>query len=762
MPINVPKIDDRNYQQILQEAMARIRVHNPEWTNWSDADPGITILQLFSFLSESLLYRANLIPERNRKKFLQLLGIPMQAAAPAQGFVAFRNEKGPLEAITLPPDLELFAGSVPFRTKQGLELLPVEARRYIKKPLTAEETEEAKDLYARLYGSHAGAGELAFYRAVPLPDPTDSASLPALDLGVETLDGSLWLALLARPQDDPAAVRSRLGGRVLSVGILPALEGEGRRLAPGGLETARPAPFRFEIATDKLDATGAPIYQRLSVRTSGDLTVEPGIAELQLPTTLGLWAIQEPLEAGTGDYPPSLEDAADEERLVTWIRIRPGGEAPASGGRNAGSGATGASTATQPQAGLRARLAWLGINAAPVEQRARTVGERLGVGNGEPDQRFTLANRPVLPASVQLTIDGIPWTEIDDLAAAGPEVQVADRRLPPGAPPATLSPSQVFTVDRESGEVRFGNGAAGHRPPAGSVIRATYDWGGGRDGNVGVSAITKGASLPPGVKIANPLPTWGGDEAETVAEAEALIPQWIQHRDRLVAADDWEAIIQRTPGVDIGRVEILPLFHPAMVGVPTPGSVTAMVIPRYDPKRPDAPLPEKLFLDAICNHLEPRRLVTTEVWVQGPTYIPITLSVGIEVVAGRAFAPVREAVLAQLRTFLSPLYGGREGTGWPLGKAIVAKELWAEAARVEGVSFVRDLFLGDESGTALDQLPLTGLQLPVIWAIEVAEGDPESLALLVGGSSTGTGSGGGGGGSTGPKVVPIPVIPDQC
>lgn len=754
MPWSVPKIDDRSYQQILQEAMARIRVHNPEWTNWSDADPGITILQLFSFLSESLLYRANLIPERNRKKFLQLLGIPMQAAAAAQGFVAFRNEKGPLEAITLPPDLELFAGSVPFRTKQGLELLPVEARRYIKRPLTAEETEEAKELYARLYGSHAGAGELAFYRAVPLPEPTDSASLTALDLGTETLDGSLWLALLARPQDDPAAVRAKLGGRILSVAILPALEGEGRRLAPGGLETARPAPFRFEIATDKLDASGAPVYQRLSVRTSGDLTVEPGIAELQLPTSLGLWAIQEPLEAGTGEYPPSLEDAADEERLVTWIRIRPGGETATSGA--AGSATT---ASAQPQAGLRARLAWLGINAVPVEQRARTVGERLGVGTGEPDQRFTLANRPVLPASVQLTVDGIPWTEIDDLAAAGPEVQVADRRLPPGTPTAPPSPSQVFTVDRESGEVRFGNGAAGHRPPAGSVIRVTYDWGGGRDGNVGVAAITKGAALPPGVKVTNPLPTWGGDEAESVTEAEALIPQWIQHRDRLVAADDWETIIKRTPGVDIGRVEILPLFHPAMVGVPTPGSVTALVIPRYDPKRPDAPLPEKLFLDAICNHLEPRRLVTTEVWVQGPTYLPITLSVGIEVVAGRAFAPVREAVLAQLRTFLSPLYGGREGTGWPLGKAIVAKELWAEAARVEGVSFVRDLLLGDEDGTATEQIALTGLHLPVIWAIEVAEGDPEPLALLVSGSSGGTD---GGGGSSGPKVVPIPVIPDQC
>ena len=71
MPITVPEIDTRNYDEILSEAIARIPVHTPEWTNFTDSDPGITVLQLFSFMTENLLYRSNQIPERNRLKFLK-------------------------------------------------------------------------------------------------------------------------------------------------------------------------------------------------------------------------------------------------------------------------------------------------------------------------------------------------------------------------------------------------------------------------------------------------------------------------------------------------------------------------------------------------------------------------------------------------------------------------------------------------------------------------------------------------------------------
>ena len=95
MPVTVaPVIDDRRYQDLLDEALARIPVHNPEWTNFNRSDPGVTLIELFAFLTENLLYRANQIPERNRRKFLSLLGVPLQPGGSASGIVAFTNERG--------------------------------------------------------------------------------------------------------------------------------------------------------------------------------------------------------------------------------------------------------------------------------------------------------------------------------------------------------------------------------------------------------------------------------------------------------------------------------------------------------------------------------------------------------------------------------------------------------------------------------------------------------------------------------------------
>src|SRR5919201_6492120 len=107
MPLQVPQIDTRSYQQLLDEALARIPVHTPRWTNYNDSDPGITLLQLFAFLTENVLYRSSLIPERARIKFLTLLDIPLEPAHAAVGIVTFEHQSGPLTRIPVVADVEL-------------------------------------------------------------------------------------------------------------------------------------------------------------------------------------------------------------------------------------------------------------------------------------------------------------------------------------------------------------------------------------------------------------------------------------------------------------------------------------------------------------------------------------------------------------------------------------------------------------------------------------------------------------------------------
>jgi hypothetical protein len=726
-----PLLDIRSYEELRDEAIARIPLHNQEWTNFNASDPGITLIELFAFLTEGLLYRANQIPDRNRRHFLSLLGVPLAPAASAQGLITFANERGPLDTLTLGAGVEVRAGRVPFHTRTAVDVLPVEARALFKREVVGPAPELVRayrELYASYRARRPRAKELRLYETVPLgPDGVDLA---------ETADGSLWIALLMRSGDDdlPAA-RKAVGGRVLSVGLVPRGSEPERTLRPAaGVPRAPGTQLEFQVPQvegplPREPEQRIPRYRTLEASTQVDVLEEPGIVDVALPeaAALGVWDDLEPLEAGVGEFPPALEDPETTARVITWLRIR----API---------------------GVRAQLLWAGIDAAWIAQRTEVAGEVLADGTGEPDQVVTLANAPVIPDSVRLTVGGMPWQRIEDLLEAGPEVPVTDPRRAPGAAEPHATESHVYAVDPGSGELRFGDGIHGARPPAGAPLRADYAYGSGRAGNVADGAVNTAPALPAGFKVTNPVRTWGGAEGETVAEGERQVARYLQHRDRAVTAEDFEAIVKRAPGADIGRVEVLAAFSPALA--PSPGGdaagvVTLLLVPRFDADHPDAPEPGPAFLEAVCRYLEPRRLVTTEVVLRGPVYKGVWISVGLEAEDPLAFPTVREAVKARLREVLSPVGDDR----WPLGKPVSALELHSEAARVAGVRLIRAVLLAGPDGAPGD-VPMTGLELPRIAGLSVTSGDPLALDRLQG---------------TEPEpppgerpVVPVPVVPETC
>ena len=763
MSLPEPTLDDRSYEEILDEALSRIPVHTPEWTNFNESDPGVTFLQVVSFVVESMLYRANRVPERNRLKFLKLLGVERQPAAVAEGLVQFTRPRGPAEHVTVGPEAEVRAGQVPFRTTNAVDVLPVEGRVYYKKAQTFEEGSSSREYYNQLFASFdkRAPEQLSFYETTPLPDPTPGAPLPEVDLNTDTPGGdqSLWLALLARPGDDPDTVRSVLPGTTLSLAVVPSLDDADRVLPPKG-ETDQGQQGGLRFSLPRVDRPTAQ-YRLLDASADKNLLVEPGIVQLQIPgassfsgagprawQTLGPDAPQalEPLEEGAGDYPPSLEETTVKDRLITWVRIQP------------------EAAAGTAQSSLPAQFSAVVVNGARVEQRARVEAEYLGKGTGDPDQEVQLVNTPVLPESVELTVGGERWKQIEDLVAAPPEVPRGDSRRAPGAGTSTDGDPRVYTLDRTDGAITFGDGLRGTRPPEGAVIEARYDYGGGSQGVVGIGAIQKGPNLPSGVKVSNPISTWGGAPQEPVEEAERRIAEFLKRRNRLVTTDDFDALARRVPGVDVGRVEVLPLARPEpdLADVRAEGAVTVLVIPASDPNRPDGPLPDRLFLDTICDYLDRRRLVTTEVHVGGPQYRSVCVSLGIEVVPGEDVPPVREAVRSTIQTFLSPLEGGFEGEGWPLQRAVEDRELLTVAARVSGVASVQDVLLAGPSGEPVDEVSMTGVQLPRLTGLSVQSGPPRPLEGFCTQTGGGDGAGAQDGEEDGPSFFPVPVVPEQC
>jgi predicted phage baseplate assembly protein len=89
----IPRIDDRRYDDIVAEARTRIARYTPEWspvwTDVNDSDPGVTLVQLFAWLTEMLIYRLGRVPELNYLKFLQLIGVELNPAEPASAEVTF-------------------------------------------------------------------------------------------------------------------------------------------------------------------------------------------------------------------------------------------------------------------------------------------------------------------------------------------------------------------------------------------------------------------------------------------------------------------------------------------------------------------------------------------------------------------------------------------------------------------------------------------------------------------------------------------------
>src|SRR4051812_7113970 len=99
MAIATPTLDDRSFEQLYDEARSLIPRYTPEWTDHNEVDPGATMLQLHAWFTEQLLYRLNQVPERNYRKFLQLLGIDVKPAAPARVDVTFTTAKLDTDAI---------------------------------------------------------------------------------------------------------------------------------------------------------------------------------------------------------------------------------------------------------------------------------------------------------------------------------------------------------------------------------------------------------------------------------------------------------------------------------------------------------------------------------------------------------------------------------------------------------------------------------------------------------------------------------------
>lgn len=409
MPLDAeaPNLDDRTFDQIFEALRLRIPQYTPEWTDFNESDPGVTLLQLFAWLTEQINYRLNRVPERNYIKFLQLLGLELRPAQPAVADVEF-TPRPSADVRAIPKGAKLSAppasGGDPliFETDADLSITRV--------PLTD----------AQVWDGTA-------FTVVTEQNETEPG--PFWPVGAQPQRGNaLYLGFTPPPQ--PIAARTfplQLRWRV----FLPPAADAGRPQACAP-QLAPPAPG-VNLVWEYFPKRDALRWRKLSLfgDDSGAFTTEGYITM-----------------AGPAEIEPTVVGKVDEPRF--WLRCR-------------------LESGTYP-AGNAPRIEFVRPNTVPTRNLSTVADEIVGSSDGRPDQVHTVRRTPVARDTLVLETEapGEPpqsWERVDDFLSSEPddhhyvlndtsgEIRFGDGRN--GKIPLAAS-------DIIARSYRFGGGAAGN------------------------------------------------------------------------------------------------------------------------------------------------------------------------------------------------------------------------------------------------------------------------------------------------------------
>jgi hypothetical protein len=188
------------------------------------------------------------------------------------------------------------------------------------------------------------------------------------------------------------------------------------------------------------------------------------------------------------------------------------------------------------------------FNVVNVTAGKTVSGEVLGGGDAtQTSQSFALAKSPLTylqgadptqPVStLQVFVDGAPWTEVGDFNGQGAE-------------------ARVFITRRDKHQntlVTFGDGVHGARPSTGSGnITATYRYGAGpgdpaRGGPAPTTLVTVLTPYPGLGSVRNPIAMTGGAAPSAPTEVQQSAPNAVLALGRAVSPADYQALAAQSP-----------------------------------------------------------------------------------------------------------------------------------------------------------------------------------------------------------------------
>lgn len=137
MPLPSPNLDDRRFQQFVDDAKRYIQQRAPEWTDHNVSDPGVTLVETVAHMADQIVYRLNRVPDKNHLAFLDLVGITLFPPSAARTDVTFWLSAPQEDAILVPVGTEVATlrterdEAVVFATEQDLRIVPCTMGRLV-------------------------------------------------------------------------------------------------------------------------------------------------------------------------------------------------------------------------------------------------------------------------------------------------------------------------------------------------------------------------------------------------------------------------------------------------------------------------------------------------------------------------------------------------------------------------------------------------------------------------------------------------------
>ncbi len=107
MPLPTPNLDDRKFQDLVDQAKRMIPRYCPEWTDHNVSDPGVALIELFAWMTDLLLYRVNQVPDKMHTKFLEMIGVTLEPPRAATAPITFYLSAAQEGDVLIPEGVEV-------------------------------------------------------------------------------------------------------------------------------------------------------------------------------------------------------------------------------------------------------------------------------------------------------------------------------------------------------------------------------------------------------------------------------------------------------------------------------------------------------------------------------------------------------------------------------------------------------------------------------------------------------------------------------